>query len=283
MSLIIKLKNTNFGATGLPVLERSVYGFPADGLSGLYLMEDGAVDAVYNGTFADSSGLDNHASRRGDWSAPTRKSYGMQTAAGNYGLCIETPIPMGPNVTAIFVGRHTQVTTTGNGYPAVFGPASGILTTQAGNHPDNKDFCINIDLATGSGNDWAAYNGNFGTDPWGALGTRLRPTQTVGKAGTPSVVATTFDNDAGKFLIKTLDANARYEATGLIGERSEWVGNTADKICFGIWRHANQGAISGEIMLAAFYSKALTEAQLDRAMEAARARVAARGVTISAG
>lgn len=270
MSLIIKLKNTTFGNLGLPTLVQTILGFPANGLQGLYLLEEGAVDVAHSGIFLDSSGKGNHASRRGDWPAPTRRSYGMEAASPD-GCCIETPVVMTPSLTWVFAGRYTNPASS-SAFPTFVGPSGGIGTSRTATNGNGVNFTINTDTAA---LDWGSYR----APAWaGDANLRYRVSGNNNDALEPSVAAVTFDNVAGTYLMKEL-GGMRDSRSGFAGEMAEHASSTS-KVCFGVWRQG-AGNASAEIYLAVCYNRALTEAELDLAMEAARARVAARGVTFT--
>ncbi len=282
MSLQLIIKGASFSGSGLPQVVQTVQGFPLAGLAGLYLLQEGTAGSAYVGTFADASGNGKTATLRGDWSAPTRRTLGFESAAGGRGLCIQTPVLMTPSLTWIFVGRHRETTLTGNGYPTYIGAASGISATQAGSNPDANDFVLNTDLTGAAANSWGIFNGNHSVNPWGAESASRYPIPaTDGKADDMSVIGITFDNTAGTLIAKTHHTGARLAMTGLAGERNEWIGNTTDQICFGAWSRLLSGTASCDVSLCALYTQALTELQLDMAMAAAKTIAQARGVTFA--
>jgi hypothetical protein len=275
VSVIIRLKNTTFANTGLPRLIQTVYGFPADGLEGLYLMEDGEVGVAHAGMFADASGKGNHAARRGDWPAPLRRDYGFEAASPN-GLAIETPVPMTPSMTWIFAGRRAAGLV--DGYPLFFAPSTCVGATAAGANtiPVDREPILNAMIVAPNNNNWGIFTNTF----WfGAGNNRVHLPNASDPADVPSVIGMSFDNDSGVLVFKSLHSRLSY--AGLAGKTDEWKTNQA-KVVFGWCRYGStSNQAGGEVMLAACYSRGLSEAELDAAMEAARARVAARGVVFA--
>ncbi len=273
MSFIIKIKGADFSASGLPVLKQTVLGFPGEGLAGLYLFEDGTVDAAHVGPFVDSSGRENDAVVYSDFAAPVNRSYGLEVTDGS-GLIIDTGIPQGGEFTVVACLNNTMDSAVLDGYPTIFGDTgNNIPANKSASGSNNPRLSINMGLSGSSTNDIALFN-NAGNLLNGATRVKVSESQ-YGSGNQPSILALTISADTVGFRtfsgfdhsITDADISAAY--TGVAGT-----------MAVGIWAHGSPDGISGRLYGYAIYDRALSDTEIAEAMAAMNTRVAARGVVV---
>lgn len=270
MSLLIQVRGADFSALGLPKLQQTLFGFPAAGLKGLYLLEDGVENTVFSGPFTDSSGNGNHAKVRNTWTAPLKRASGITTNS-EHGMIIETPIPANTSFSWVIVARHTLPVESKTGlYPTFAGSTDGLSADMTSGMPNLKGAVINVDLAGGSNffNTWGVFSNEGALSRKGVVGT---------DASVVSVFGVTFDSISGDLIMMDIsgartDFNDEVVAAAIRG--------LAGNIVFGCWKHGNVYPISGENHLFAHYDRVLPETDLVKAMHAAKSRVESRGVAV---
>ncbi|EHH2499165.1 MULTISPECIES: hypothetical protein [Vibrio harveyi group] len=272
MSLLIKVRGADFSKLGLPVLEQTIFGFPAENLKGLYLLEDGTQDTVFNGPFIDSSGNGNHAKVRDTWTAPLKRKSGIATNS-EHGMVIETPIPSNTSFTWIFVGRHTLPIEQQPGkYPSFVGQTDALASDMTGSSPNTNGLLINSDL------DKTPSNTSF--DAFGAYsgkGTMSRRHIVGSKSSIVTVIGMTFNVETGEMHIRDLNGRSASATDSVVAAAIRaFIGN----VTFGCWKHGAFTPMSGEAHLFAHYDQVLGDAGLLKAMQAAKSRVESRGISV---
>jgi hypothetical protein len=289
MSLKIVIPGADFSAIGNPKVKSLLYGFPADGLAALYLMEDGAAGSVPT-QLLDSSGKSNHAPLR-TGSSILKTAEGVRSDvvadAVSKGWVAKTPITHDQSFTRICVVRDRS-DSVNNAFVLPFGFPTG---DQA-----------NMD-ATPWGQPGAAAGNQLHLLTNGSAGTNRRPQGYAIKAGTtnkwdaftgatfnlPStpiaegvrwqVNGVSYNKVTGRFI--WMGAGGSFDL--LVGQDGiDWMTSVSGlKHAFSNCFYVGAGAsiTKGDTALGALYQGfAMEPSDLQFAMSAARARVAMRGI-----
>lgn len=274
MSLLIKVRGANFSALNLPKLEQTVLGFPADNLKGLYLLEDGTKDTVYDGAFVDSSGNGNHAFVRNTWTPPLKRASGIETNSEN-GMIIETPIPGNTSFSWVMVGKHNMeinpVETPTWRFPTFAGQTDDLSYNMESDSKNEKGLFINTDLqhtTVSSRSNWGTYSG---------ISTMSRVLIPETEAEHLSVFGVTFNVTTGTVTLFDSSGRETSRTDALVGATMKTLtGNVA----FGCWKHKSGVPVAGEMHLFAHYDRPLSRESMMKAMQAAKERVESRGVLV---
>lgn len=274
MSIVIRVKGANFSNSGLPKLIPTIAGFTTENLKGLFLFEEGTVDQAHSGQFVDSSGLGNHGTLRGNWLQPTKKAFGMQGGAG--GIAINTGIAAGQKLTVVLGVKFNEPDPASNVYPLIFGPSAQMPASiaAAATLGSNKMFINAQFIPSSNANDmdWGVYKS--GGPITGDATTRKTISGSAGHANSSCLIGFTYDATATFLLAKHAGGEFRTSAAALAFD-------PADTLAFGLLNAASGHNVAAgvELYLAAIYSDS-SEALLDAAMAAARARITGRGVIL---
>lgn len=273
MSLIMKIAGADFSDSGLPKLKRAVFGFPAEGLAGLYLFEDGTVDTAHIGAFTDSSGRKNDAALFSDFSPPVNRSYGVEVTDGA-GLIMNTGIKQPSNFTILVCANLTMDPDLLGGYPTYTGDTgNSIPATKASNGGNTPRLVINASL-TGSESDTNGLYSNASLYTAGVSRVAVNKAA-YGGANQPAILALSVVGDVVNFR-------------SLSGFKSEYTDSditpayaSVDRdMVLGLWSHGAPGNLSGRLYGFAVYERGLDDVEMTEAMEAMNTRVSARGVTV---
>lgn len=272
MSLLIQVQGADFSALGLPQLQQTLYGFPTHGLKGLYLLEEGMADTVFNGPFIDSSGNGNHAKVRETWTAPIKRTSGIETNS-EHGMILETPIPANTSFSWVMVARHTlPIVESAGHYPTFAGASDGLANNMLDAQLHSVGLYVNSDLSKPMTNN--------SVDAWGVyslMGNLSRQHLIGTKTSKVSVVGVSFNADTGVLQLRDMSGLVgRYTNTAL----AQGVNSLSGNVVFGCWKHGSVKPINGESHLFAHYDRAMGDEDLIKAMQAAKARVEARGVVV---
>tara|TARA_B110000196_G_scaffold317906_1_gene332068 strand:- start:3734 stop:4555 length:822 start_codon:yes stop_codon:yes gene_type:complete len=271
MSLIMKIAGADFSAFGLPTLKQTVFGFPADGLVGLYLFEDGDVDTAHAGVFLDSSGHKNNASLFSDFAAPVNRSYGLEVTDAA-GLIINTGLPQTSEFTIVGCYNLTMDTATEEGYPTLTGDTGNkIPASKAATGSNNPRLALNVDL-TGSKLSNGVYS-SAGVMINGSA--RASVPAGYGQSDQPAILALTVASDT--VGIQTLSG---YKFSAQDADILSGYAALDEEILIGLWKHGATSALSGRLYGFAIYERGLDDVEISEAMAAMNARVAARGVVV---
>ncbi|QBY56163.1 hypothetical protein [Cupriavidus oxalaticus] len=273
MSLIIRVKGANFANTDRPKLAPYRYGFPRTNMVALHLMEEGANDVQHAGSFLDSSGNNNHATLKSGWTQPTKRSQGMELAAG--GAAVLAPYTFGSKFTFIVaVKGPAEPTPAATRYPFQFGPAQCVPASPAlgaVNTADPGSTFVNCEHKTDGLSNFALFNTNGF-----AGGTTRRAIQpsAAGRINTPILIGVTYDSVTGVCVAKSGSSTVTWTQTGRFV--------ATDQVSFGwIPYSASTSPIAGgNLYLAGMWADS-SVALLDEVLGVARARITARGVALS--
>lgn len=276
MGIVIRIKGADFSGSGLPKLKTLRAGFPTEGLQGLYLFEEGEAGAAHAGQFIDSSGKGNHAAIRANWLQPTKRSYGMEGAAG--GIAIVLPFNFGQSFTcAMAVALPTEPEpASGARYPIILAAANDVGATPASAaNGASGNALINSQIAAGGGFSWDWGVTRTGGIIQGSTTLRTSVPGTVGASKTPSVIGVHYDAATTQFVLRQGNNSA------IATPSAQALFPAAQSPVIGVMPYGgNQAPAAGaQLMLAAFYEGG-SDAFLVEVMAAAREKVAARGVAV---
>lgn len=273
MSLIIRIKDADYSASGLPKLEKTIFGFPAEGLIALYLCEDGTSGQELT-TLIDSSGNGNHATLWTGYANPRRTAdKGGIVTGSDLGVGFDTGIPITAEKTLIWAGKHTipNWSAGNNGYPTQLSSTESLSATS---NSHNRCLATNYNLSTQNSyevNTFGAYSADSaigdeigkGTSRWFVyknLGHEL------------GVEALTLGQN-GYLSLKSKDGTTKTDTfAGLVDYEANRNGNHA----VGLMRH-NAVGCTGEVQIVALYDRVLDSATFSQAWAAARSRMIQRG------
>jgi hypothetical protein len=272
MSLILKVAGANFSQSGLPKLKQTILGFPAEGLAGLYLFEDGSVDTAHTGEFLDSSGRANNASLFSDFSAPVNRSYGLEVTDGA-GLILNSGIKQPSQFTILVCANLSMPTDSHNGYPTYTGDTgNGIPSSKASSGNNSPRLAINTALQ-GADDSNGLYSANSEMLRGKA---RIRvPEGTYGSANQPALMALSVGLDS--LMFRTLSG---FKAPVSDPDIQTGYAAVNEDVLLGLWAHGSPGGISGRLYGFAVYERALNDDEMSEAMAAMNTRVSARGVVV---
>lgn len=275
MSLIMKIAGADFSESGLPKLKQTVLGFPGEGLAGLYLFEDGAVDAVHTSSFLDSSGRKNNAVLFSDFAAPVNRSYGLEVT-DVAGLILDTGIPQGADFTVVACLKNTIDTAPQDGFPTWFGDIeNGIPVNKAGTGSNSPRFAPNMSLSSDSNNN--GLYGLLGMFPNGASRVSVNEVA-YGRADEPAIISFKVSADSVDF--STLSG---FSYSAVDPDIATAYAGSAGNMTIGLWTHGTYStSITGQLYAFAIYERALSDVEISEAMAAMNSRVAARGITVFA-
>lgn len=287
MGLIIRVKDADFSKSGLPKLRSTRFGFLTDGLIGLYLFDDGAVDSVYSMAI-DNSGEGNHAPLRGTWTGAIRKSFGVQ--CGDNGVVYECPTKALRNFTWIVAAKTLipNVLAGGKGFPRYMGTTGCVGTDPAAVNSGNSHIYINTDCQTASNASWGVqYNGGTPAGWPVATGTPTARMPFSGAATTAnSSIAGISLNTADDVLLLMTSSNSSAVVTQDQGYEAMLTAYTdpllvTHKHTIGAWRSTTLATIvPAELYLAVIYNRALSPIELANVMGNARSICTNRGIVI---
>lgn len=267
MSVVIRIPGADFSESGLPKLQREIHGIFADNLVGLYLIEDG-INGEGVTTLTDSSGNGNHAELYDGLTVATKQSYGLETA-GIIGSAYDTGITQTAEFTVIACLKHKVPEVDYQGYPTFFTDTAGGFSSHHAQRPS-----LNIDF-----DNETAYNTvgvyDFGSEIMGTTRRLIPSSQLIGSE--PFVVALGVSKQSGVATFQSV-TGYNFTATGKSAEIAAEYDNLTSKMLVGIWPHAADAAIDGEVYAYAIYDKLLSDSEMSRAMTAIKARVELRGV-----
>lgn len=275
MSLIMKIAGADFSASGLPTLKQTVFGFPADGLAGLYLFEDGDVDTAHVGSYLDSSGRQNNAELFSDFAAPVNRSYGLEVTDGS-GLIMNTGIQQTGDFTILVCANLTMDPDLLDGYPTYTGDTGNAIPATRGATGNNTPRLVINTALQGSEIDTNGLYSHNSTYTAGA--SRIAVGKSAyGGANQPAILALSVQSDVVNF--RTLSG---YGTTYTDSDITPGYSSLDENILLGLWAHGAPGDLSGRLYGFAVYERGLSDSELSEAMSAMNARVASRGVTVVA-
>lgn len=282
MSFIIRIAGADFSGSGLPALKRTVRGFDADGLVGLYLPNETTIGAGVS-SITDLSEQGNAATLMSDFPAPLQTASGLQSQAGRTNSFIfDTGIPMTPDMTVFYCGRSLTPAASTEGWEV-------FLSDTAADIPTDRSDAANNGLRPNI----AGRLDRDGEELGEALTIMDRsglyapsflfasPSTTYGKCTAPFAAGLRI-GASGEFTAKKNGGwtGAAAAATPSSGDVSTLY-STAGNVCFGHWTNGSptntqhQGAFYGAVV----YDRLLTPAEMDTAIANLVAQVTARGVT----
>jgi hypothetical protein len=265
MSVIIRIPGADFSSSGLPKLQRQIYGIPADSLTALYLFEDGADGATVS-TVTDSSGNGNHAELYAVSDPATKRSYGIEVA-GNIGSTFDTGIVQTPEFTVIACAKHKVLELDYAGYPTFFTDTEGGYSNGHGNR-----LSLNIDLNTPN-NTVGVYD--YGAEIIGSARKLVPASEQL--ASDPFIVGLAVSGSAGEYKFKSI-TGYKNSATSKAVEIANEYNGLSSTMLVGCWPHGADAAVDSEIYAYAIYDKLLTDEEMSQAMTAIKSRVQLRGV-----
>lgn len=269
MGLAIVIKGADFSASKLPKLRPTIKGFPAVGLAGLYLLQDGD-EGSHTGTFVDSSGNGNHGEIVGDYVTPAQRSYGVEVLDGA-GLVINTGIQQPSDFTVIGCLKSSMDNATASGWPAWFGDTENqIPLTKAAPGDNGPRLAPNQDF---SGTQIAS-NGVYAQD--GIMLPFSRHSYGASEHANERVVmgmrvagdVVSLRSLGGKNFTHTdPDIKSGYE-------------NQTGKMCVGYWKHGGFTGLAAELYGFAIWDRALSDEEYIAALDAMGKHAEAQGVSV---
>lgn len=274
MSLIIRV-NQNAPDIGQPVLQRRIFGFPAAGLVGLYLMDEAAIDAPVT-TVHDHSGNNNHAVLRAGYTAPVQKTHGLAITATN-GAIFDTPIAQSNDLTIVIASRLTGAYSGGSqGFPTLVSNSLNNTGGVAANGACENGVIVNVD----------EQNNN----------TALHTPGVTIRAKSPSPVSIPVDTrkwpDNAQVALnwrvhsvqwehvagRLRQRNGGYTRTDTVGAGATMAA-TGGVFTFGCMRYFTGSLLSADLGVLAIYNTSVSDADVDTDIVAAKAVMSGRGVT----
>lgn len=270
----MKIAGADFSASGLPTLKQTVFGFPADGLAGLYLFEDGDVDTAHVGSYLDSSGRQNNAELFSDFAAPVNRSYGLEVT-DEAGLILNTGIPQTGEFTILACVNLTMDTVDNDGYPTYTGDTGNRIPATRESYGDNSlRLALNVSLQNSTYSNGVFSDGGVMLN---GSGRNVIDPELYGGSDEPAVLALTVSADTVR--IQTLSG---YSFSAQDSDIAAGYADLDEEIVIGLWKHNITSAISGRLYGFAIYDRGLSESEVSEAMSAMNARVASRGVAVVA-
>lgn len=265
MSVIIRVPGADFSDSGLPKLQRQIYGIPADGIVGLYLFEDGTEgDAVSQIT--DLSGNGNNAELYATSDTATKRSYGIEIS-GVLGSAFNTGIQQTPEFTVIACAKHKVQEVDYSGYPTFFTDTGGGYSNGHANR-----LSLNIDLNTPA-DTVGVYD--YGSEITGTTRDTIPSSKQL--ASNPFIVSLAISGSSGEYKFKSISGYSN-SATGKSAEIANEYNGLSSTMLIGFWPHGNDAAVDSEVYAYAIYDRLLSDAEIATAMSAIKARVESRGV-----
>lgn len=142
MSFKLIIPGADFSGLGNPKVESYIEGFPADGLSALYLLQDGMVGQAFAGEVQDSSGNEHHAALIAN-SQAHQVATGLANVASpgdpvNRGFGALSPVEISDRFTIFGISRDLFPATSGVSVYAMPWLSSGNATPPL--NPDTNAF-----------------------------------------------------------------------------------------------------------------------------------------------
>jgi hypothetical protein len=267
MTLRIKYTGADFSGSGLPKLRRTRFGFDADSLAALYLLQDGSAGAPYTGVVVDSSGKGKNASLLTASQPPVRQSYGMGLP---YGGGLIAPIVAVAPYTILFVARQSV----GNA-PRTDVPYPGFHTHTGGlqgiNYGAGSALTVNMDIS-----------GATNRLPIGLFATSAVFSGSVLKSAAPIPAVNEQSVFGAGYAVDSTTDRLDFRSTPGAVFRTDIAAvnniarNATGNHVFGLLNAGGAGIPTGDLLLAAIYNRALTAAELDTELANAKAVCSAR-------
>tara|TARA_R110000744_G_C19371688_1_gene562885 strand:- start:5942 stop:6766 length:825 start_codon:yes stop_codon:yes gene_type:complete len=272
MSLVIKIKNADFSGSGLPLLEQTVQGFPADGLKGLYFFEEGENNTLHTGLFVDSSGNSNHGNLYLDFAPPINKNYGLEITDTN-GLVIDTGIKLTPELTVIGCFENTMTKGVEPVYETHISDTLNIGIDHASGNPINTPrIAVNTRVNTNDFGDVGIYANNS------SILDRTRSAE-AGNSRMPSIYAVGVSGISGDLKARSLDG-VNYNRSNADIVQAYKTDLPESNIAVGMWGQGSRKELSGKLYAFAIYDKLLTDEQFTKAITAMNQKMIERGITV---
>jgi hypothetical protein len=274
MSLILKAKGADFSGLSLPKLIKTIGGLPADGLVGLYMLNDGVLGESVS-SLIDSSGNGNDATLYGATVAPIQTATGLNVT-DIYGVKFNTGIQQGAEFTVIACIKPNYTSTDATTYPTLFGDTGVISSSYGTSNPHNKRLQLNLNHnVNGAG---------FSTGVWDYEG--------IAKSGTAYSRYTNTSYASSKAVVTSLSVDnignvrfADYNKDIILKDISPslvanaYVGLSVTQV-IGCWAHQSSTKNPCELYGFAIYNKSLSDDELTFALAKMRGIVASKGVDI---
>lgn len=249
--------DANFAGSPAPLYVKRNNGFPAPHLAGLYLLQDGTLNAAMPSTLANAVAGGGVATRVVGNPAPIRRVYGMEMNPAFNDLRYATPHVISPSWTVVIAARQSTASSATSQLPA-------FLTINAG----GTLVQVNAFL----------QSGNAGDGQWGLFlnpGTITRDGLSGSQAKLPGVFAARFDGTTGKVDLRDHAGRATSVVrAGAIG----MFDSVTDAWQIG-WRTGTP--ITAEYYVCAIYNTAIPDGLMLDAVNAAAAVCTSRGLALS--
>lgn len=270
MPLKIVIPGADFSGLGLPRFTPRALGFPAEGLAGLYLFEDGEVgDAV--SVAVDSSAAGANATLLSGSASPTRSAEGIAFTTGN-GIMWAPPFAYGGAMSGVAVLRCTTAAASGL-YPALAN-RSGAVPNLSGDPSYTNTLAVTLfrDLSTTT-----PRPALFANPDWVSPSGAAKVLTLTGAVNDWFAFAWSVDPVTGAVRMRT---NQDQEVSATETARvAEYAARSAEFWRIGLTR-INGISVAGGMGLFALYTGARDQTGLAELISSARTRMAERGVTI---
>ena len=282
MSFIIRIAGADFSGSGLPALKRTVRGFDADGLVGLYLPNETTIGAGVS-SITDLSEQGNAATLMSDFPAPLQTASGLQSQAGRTNSFIfDTGIPMTPDMTVFYCGRSLTPAASTEAWEIFLSDTAADIPTDradSANNATRPNIAGRLDRDGEVLGESVAFMDRSGLYAPSYL--FANPSDTYGKCTAPCAAGLRIGEN-GEFTAKKSGGwTGNAEATTPSASAVSTLYSTAGNVCFGHWTTGStantqhQAAFYGAVV----YDRLLTPAEMDTVIANLLTQVSARGVT----
>lgn len=274
--MIITLPRANGEFAGLGTVTRLRNGMPLEGLEGLWLFDGLEADGAAVSTLTDKSGKGRHGTLKSGWTAPVKRSYGVDVA-GPHGSVFDVPLNANGRPLTVIVAWRPRIPGSESGVylGLVTSTINNLPADPANSHPASPWTPFQY-LGIGASGLYQMMD--LGADVFGQNQVRATTSRQYGQ---PSIASMTLDGANNFARVAELGFAPASITNSLIG--SYYNGTSRGTLQIGIHNYVgNRSAANplAELYGFAAYSKAMTDAEVQTHMGFMNRIVAQRGISV---